>query len=296
MRLKIGDREYALCDRVREDETARRGFLNLANRVFGLDFMPWLAGGWWGGDYIPHALMDRSRVAANVSVNVIRSNWKGEEKRFVQLGTVMTDPEYRGRGLARRLMEEVLARCENTCDGVYLYANDSVLDFYPKFGFAPVEEYQYRLPVRKSGVPARRLNMAEPACRKKLADQYLLRGNPYSALPVMGNAGLLMFHCAQYLQEHIFEIPEYDAMAVARQDGETMLCYDVFGGGAPLREILNALAREETKTAALGFTPADFSGFDISLRREEDSTMFVQGELKGLFSGNRLMFPLLSHA
>jgi GNAT superfamily N-acetyltransferase len=106
--------DFILCDRVRDDDTARRGFLSLAKMVFGLDFAPWLEGGWWGGDYIPHALMDGDKVAANVSANLIRSCWRGESKRFVQLGTVMTDPACRGQGLARRLMEEVVARYGRT--------------------------------------------------------------------------------------------------------------------------------------------------------------------------------------
>ena len=91
MRRMIGGHTYTLNDHIRDDETALAGFLKLAKTVFSLDFEPWLTGGWWGGDYIPHALMDGDRVAANVSANIIRSRWRGEEERFIQLGTVMTD-------------------------------------------------------------------------------------------------------------------------------------------------------------------------------------------------------------
>ena len=296
MRQTIGNHEYTLCDRVRDDETARRGFMNLAKQVFGLDFEPWRAGGWWGEDYIPHALMDGERVAANVSANVIRARVQGADRTYLQIGTVMTDPEYRGRGLARRLMEEVLARYGGKCDGAYLYANDSVLDFYPKFGFQKAQGYQHSLLVQKSGEPVRKLDIDDPKDRARLVEAYLGRSNPHSALPVIGNKGLLMFYCGQFLKSCVYEVPGLDAVAIAVYDGGSMLVHDVFGGSAPLKEILNALAAEETKTAHLGFTPADAEVFHAEPHVEENTTLFVTGELTGLFSENRIMFPLLSHA
>lgn len=296
MRKVIGNHEYAFCDRVRDDEAARSGFLHLANVVFGLDFEPWRTGGWWGADYIPHALMDEGRVVANVSANVIRTRVSGADKAFIQIGTVMTAPEYRGRGLARHLMEEVMARYGGNSDGMYLYANDSVLDFYPKFGFVKAQEHQYSLPVQKSGEPVRKLDMDNPADRARLIETYLESSNPYSALPMLGNTGLLMFYCGQFLKEQVYEIPGMGAVAVAAHDHSRMLVYDVFGGSAPLRAILNALAMEETKTAVLGFTPTDAGNMVVEPRIEEDTTMFVTGELVELLNQNLAMFPLLSHA
>lgn len=296
MQQIIGNHEYTFCDRVLGDEAARLGFLRLARQVFGLDFEPWRAGGWWGGDYLPHALMDGDQVVANVSANIIRTRVKGAEKMFIQIGTVMTDPEYRGRGLARHLMEEVMARYGGNSDGIYLYGNDSVLDFYPKFGFVKAQEYQYSLPVRKSGEFVRRLDVDDPSDRARLVETYLARSNPHSALPLLGNTGLLMFYCGQFMKSCVYEIPGLDAVAVAEHDGGHMLVYDVFGGSEPLREILNALAEEDTMTASLGFTPFYADGFDVEPRIEEDTTLFVTGELVDLFSKNRAMFPLLSHA
>jgi GNAT superfamily N-acetyltransferase len=296
MRRVIGDHPYQLIDRVRDNEIARRGFLQLARAVFSLDFEPWLANGWWRGDYLPHVLMDGDRVAANVSVNFIHSRRQGEDKRYIQIGTVMTDREYRGWGLARHLMEEVIRRYAGTCDGMYLYANDSVKDFYPKFGFAPSQEYQYSLPVACSGMPVRKLDMDDLRDRALLMEAYIFRSNPHSALPMLENPGLLMFYCDQFLKAHIYEIPALHMVAVVEYHGENMLCYDVFGGYAPLREALNALAREETRTCVLGFTPMDASDCAVAPREEENTTLFVSGGLVSLFQENKIMFPLLSHA
>lgn len=41
-------------------------------------------------------------------------------------------------------MNKVLEEYENKYDYMYLFANESVLDFYHKFGFKPVEEHLFQ--------------------------------------------------------------------------------------------------------------------------------------------------------
>lgn len=62
----------------------------------------------------------------------------------------MTDNEFQNKGLSRVLMEKILDEWNGKCDLIYLFANDSVLDFYPKFGFKKCNEYVYS--IRKSNI------------------------------------------------------------------------------------------------------------------------------------------------
>ena len=48
-------------------------------------------------------------MVANASVNVMDFIWQERTEKYIQIGTVMTDPACRGRGLARRLIEEILS-------------------------------------------------------------------------------------------------------------------------------------------------------------------------------------------
>lgn len=57
----------------------------------------------------------------------------------------MTHPEYRKRGLSKRLMNKVLEEYENKYDFMFLFANHNVLDFYPKFGSKSINEYQFSM-------------------------------------------------------------------------------------------------------------------------------------------------------
>ena len=70
-------------------------------------------------------------------------------------------------------------------------------------------------------------------------------------------------------------------------------------GGTPtsrVNAVLNALAEDATRTATLGFTPLDTTNCTAEARHEENTTLFVTGELIPLLSENKVMFPLLTHA
>lgn len=139
---------FVTCKQIRESAALRESFFSLARSTFDIDFSPWHAGGFWGERYIPYALAEGDRVVSNVSVNVLDVLYDGAPRRYVQLGTVMSDPAFRGSGLARRLMEAVLADWREKCDMLYLYANDTALDFYPKFGFERAVEHAQTLRLR----------------------------------------------------------------------------------------------------------------------------------------------------
>lgn len=139
----------------RADDALRRSFDALAQRTFGLTFEDWYQNGFWGDDYVPYSVVVDGAVAANVSVNRTDFVLDGEKKRFIQLGTVMADERYRGRGMIRRLMAEVERDCAGKADGVYLFANDTVLDFYPKFGFRRAAEVRYARALEPGGAVRR---------------------------------------------------------------------------------------------------------------------------------------------
>ena len=126
----------------RADKQLRDSFNRLAEQTFGLNFEGWYQNGFWGDNYDPHSIVLDGEVVANVSVNRTDLLVAGKRYQILQLGTVMTDPEYRGRGLSRAIMEAIEPDLASA-DGVYLFGNDGVVDFYPKFGFRPGVEREY---------------------------------------------------------------------------------------------------------------------------------------------------------
>ncbi len=296
MRCVIGGETYDYRDDIRRDEAARRSFDDLARRTFGLSFESWYQSGYWQGDYLPHVLLRGDKVVANVSVNLCPMRLDGNMWHLVQLGTVMTDEAFRGRGLARFLMERILETWESRCDGMYLYANDSVLGFYPKFGFVRAEEYRYELPFSGAKPSAARLSMENAADVRALLNAFG-KGNPFARMAMAANEGLLMFYCSQFLKSGIRYLPESGVAAVIEADDDALLVWDIFGGdGLRLSDILAAVAPERTRRIRLGFTPKETEGMEAGLLREEDTTLFVRGDICAKLAAERLMFPMLSHA
>ena len=137
-----GQMPYRLVKQVRGNEVLRKSFMELAMKTFSLNFRRWCEDGYWTERYIPYVLADGDRVIANVSVNRMDMLWRGQAKQYIQIGTVMTDEAYRGKGLSKFLIETVLHDWKDRCDAIYLFANRTVLDFYPKFGFVKAVEHQ----------------------------------------------------------------------------------------------------------------------------------------------------------
>ena len=135
-----------------EGETARliRDYMQdaaalgaLTQAAFGFDFEAWAARGFCAhGAYVPYSFEEDGRILSNVSVNRMEFCLNGEKRRWLQLGTVATREDMRGRGLARRLVEIALADSMDGYDGVYLFANPEVSGFYEKCGFTRGTEYR----------------------------------------------------------------------------------------------------------------------------------------------------------
>lgn len=281
--------------RLRDNPVLRESFFQLARQVFDLDFSPWYQGGWWGEDYQPMALVEGDRVLANVSSTPLCFCWEGRTLRFVQLGTVMTHPDFRGQGFARLLMTETLRRWEGRCDGFYLYAHEGVADFYPKFGFHPGRETGFQLRVLPP-MDGYRQGEALPIRPDTPGGENILRrcwekGNSFSALTA-DNWGLVMFYCHRMLRDAVWYLPRHDAVVILEQPPEGPLCWDVFGGeGAPLRQLLTPLVSGKVR---LGFTPLPGCGA-MEAPPPDDAFFFVRDGCRSFFEEQKAAFPLLSH-
>lgn len=118
--------KYSYSTSVKNNDIIRKSFNELTRNIFCFDFVNWYQSGHWGELYIPHVLLDGEKVISNVSVNLMQFDMCGQKKNYLQLGTIMTDLQYRGQGLNRWIMEKILKEFKNKVDGIYLFGNDSV--------------------------------------------------------------------------------------------------------------------------------------------------------------------------
>ena len=279
----------------RDNESLRNSFNELAGKVFGgLNFEDWYRNGFWNDNYIPYSIVIDGKVVSNVSVNACNMNYDGRIVKLIQIGTVMTDPDYRGRGYARMLMEKIIEDYENKVDGIYLFANDSVVDFYPKFGFRKSREYQFSKAVK---IDTERTAQLVPMAEKSDWDnmvQILNQTEQNAKVYMVSNSGLYMFYLSQFMQENTFYIADCDSYAIAEIEGDTLILHAVIGSGA-IDRVISAFGKE-IKKVILAFTPNDSTGYDKSEVIEEDTHLFVRGKFFDDTNDDEFMFQAITHA
>lgn len=295
--ITINNKEYICTNIVRDDEIIRKSFDALSLKTFGLSFETWHTKGYWKDNYIPYVLIYDNKVVANVSVSIMNMNYNGLQKHYFQLGTIMTDTQYRKQNLSRYLMNIVLADLEGKSDDIFLFANDSVLDFYPKFGFNAVEEHQYCSQITKTSKRStRKLDMANENDVEFLREMACY-GNPYSKLEMTDIDSMLMFYCSQFMTENVYYSEYYNTIIIAEIEADSLICYDVFSEREfDLIEVISSVLEDTTKKIQLGFTPKKSENFELNIHKEDNTTLFMLNKKEQLLEKNNLMFPLLCHA
>lgn len=289
--VKVNGEEYTFYNRINEHKDIFESFNQLANATFGLSFDQ------VGGDYEPNVLTMGQKVCANVSVNQIPFIYEGRERLYIQLGTVMTDSKFQMRGLSRILIESILEYWKDIADAIYLFANDSVLEFYPRFGFEPQTEYEYQWKeIRRNPITIQNLVMSktESISIAKKAYEY---GNPYSKLSMVKNVSIFDFYVLGMFKDFIYYIEEYETLVIGEYEKSTFICYDIFGKQkVDLEDILGVMCKYDTQRVCLSFPPKDTTNFICRERKEEDTTLFIHKSGENIFSQEKLMFPVISHA
>lgn len=279
----------------RNDKALRDSFNQLAEQTFdGLNFEGWYQNGFWGDSYDPHSIVLDGRVVSNVSVNRTDFEVDGRRWRMLQLGTVMTDPAYRGQGLGRAIMEYIEREYADV-DGIYLFGNDGVVDYYPKFGFRPAVEYAYSKKVAMTGeMKAEQVPMDGPEGWAKLSAA-MEKSTFREGCKMVGNPDLIFFYVSLFMQEAVYHIPHLDAWVIAEPEDSILTIHNIFADEAVTIDAVAASFGAVTELR-LGFVPADPTGWEIDELREEDCNFFVRGSFFAEFEKKKLRIPSLSHA
>ncbi len=242
----------------RQDNGLRASLNALAGEAFGIDFEPWYRQGHWDDHYAPHSLVAGGRVVANVSATTMTLLWQGVPRRAVQLGTVVTAPEYRGRGLAADLMARVLARYRTECDFLFLFAHEGVTGFYPRFGFEPVGESRFVASVVPGGqpMPLLQLNLENDE-DGRLVERLVRTRQPVSqTLSALGSDGLLRFHLLNSFPQALWYAPEEDCLLVCEYQSDTLQLHDVLCSHAvDLPRLMPSILPDGVTRVEFGFTP-----------------------------------------
>lgn len=284
----------------RNDFGERSAFNRLVSDIFGVHFERWHSLGFWDDRYRCYSLMDGTRAVANVSVSAMRLAGRGGVAPALQFGAVAVEPSYRGRGLARLLMERTLAEYEREYDTMFLFANDSVLDFYQRFGFRRVAERSFCCGAaalaagagRAAPPDGRKLDMANPADVRLAAGITAGRTPVSRVLGALDCAGIAMWHLLNALPDCVVYYEAQQAVVVAERDNETLHVYDVVAADAAdmASAVRQAVAADGAERVVFHFTPDVFDlGNGLRSREDWSGGLFVRGSWP--IAGGEAAFP-----
>lgn len=294
--------EYRLISDYKDIAKYKESFNELAKQIFELDFKDWYDKGCWNDNYICYSYVDGDKIIANASINKMIVIFNDKEYKAIQIGTVMTHPDYRQQGLAAKLMNHIIEKYEKDYDYIYLFANDTVLNFYPKFGFEKVQESSFSLKVsglkkpltKKSALRKLDINMQTDF---ELMKEFAANRIPSSSiLGVKNNEHLLMFYFILAFNDAIYYIEEEDSIVIFEQEEHQLHIFDIISTKkVNIDSILNCIISADTEMIHFYFTPDyDCKNLITEFITKSDDTLFVRPSLK--LETHHFLFPLTSHA
>ena len=280
----------------RVDDKLRKSLGDLAKRTFGVDLCGWYDNGFWQNDYIPYSVIEDGWVVSNISVNVCNIKRRSKVYHMAQLGTVMTDEKYRGRGYSRLLMERVVGECSRSFDGIYLFAQDDMSSFYEQFGFERKDAYQCRKKVNITNPQtAEKIQMDSKEEWNRMVN-IIQRRMQYGEYVMVNNPGLFMFYLTGPMLDCVYYIPSAEAYVIASVEGEILTVYAVFSSEKiSLGEVISSFG-DKIKLVVLAFTPEEKTGFEQKKIESDDNVLFTMGEAFKVSANDRFMFPLIAQA
>ncbi|WP_088071952.1 GNAT family N-acetyltransferase [Gottfriedia luciferensis] len=293
--------EYQLISDYKHINKYRESFNKLAKQTFGIDFSHWYNNGFWTNKYICYSYIKDDSVIANASINTMKVIINDQEYKAIQVGTVMTHPDYRNQGLSAKLMNHIIEKYESEYDFLYLFANKTVMDFYPKFGFTKVEESSYYMNVsdfKNSSSSLFSIRSLNPTNKddftilKRLATE---RKSISSILGVVDFQPLMMVYIMYLFNNSIYYIEEKDSILIYKHEGKELHLFDFLTKDEiNINEILYQIVNSDTESVHFHFTPEHNNSIKTELIKQSDDTLFIRPYLKEL--PKHFYFPITSHA
>lgn len=262
------------------DDQWHEAFIDYVPKVFPrASFRRWYGLGGWNEDYVAFSIADGADIVANASLQRMNIVLRGEWITGWQLGAVGVVPQWRGRGLQRQTMQRLLGSVDEK-DIVFLFANDTVLDFYPLFGFKRVIEsvFAAEFNVRPASEPLRALSI------DRAEDLALLARVAATAAPTTREfgardyGGVLLWYWANFYDGCFYYCEAEDAIIVAEHDGATLRICDVLARTPfDLRSYLPRVAKDAAQRVEFGFTPSTWWPDARAVADYTDSPLFVRG-------------------
>lgn len=253
------------------DDVLRKSFNQLAKHTFGIEFEKWYQAGCWEDNYKCYSYKDEDEVVVNLSTTNLTMMVNHRLFNAVQVGTVMTHPDYRGKGHNSALMRKALDE-HKEADLFFLFADKDAIAYYEKYGFKAYRQYDYMLDLAVS--KGDKLDQVvdldmNKACDRERVITYYEARRPSETYDTFDAGSILMWYCVNFYNGHIKYIEALDTIVISECDEETLDLVTVLSKEAyELDELLPYIVTESIKVISFGFTPVDDQSYTRTLNEE----------------------------
>lgn len=297
--VRINNKTYTLHIAYQANETLRKAFNTMTFDFWEFTFESYYQSGYWDDTCLIFSLFEEEAIVAHTTLSLFTTYIDGKQIQLGQLGTVMTQPTHTKQGLSRFLMDYIFEAYRDQVEGYFLFANASVLDFYPKFGFLKVPEFQ----ATKDFEPQPhnwKIQQLDLTLKEDLLcfQHYLNKGQTACRFDTQ-SYGLAHFYCYANPEfgfgDSIYFIPELETIVLAQQEEETLLVHQVYTFNTKkIDQAFQAVAAKNTQKIVLGYTPIG-GDYQFIPYQEEDLTLFVSPSIQAYFTDQQTRIPILSH-
>ena len=230
----------------KKDDGLRQSFDALAKKTFGISFEDWYQNGCWDDNYITYSFHDAGKIVANASANRMTIKMKGVQETVsaIQIGTVMTDPAYRRKGLAYALIQKIFEDFDAEVSLYYLAADIEAMPLYEKCGFVEIAETCYHYLVSEQSASAEQqstkseiispshesLTLTKTTLSLEEFLHFKRRAIPKGcAFDVEGDAHIAAFYWFHGFSDMLYNLGD-DCLVIAdfSEDGRKMTLYDYY--------------------------------------------------------------------
>ncbi len=270
-----------LLSRFYADSVLSNAFFNLQEEIYPwLDLRSALRTTRMADFMTPFGIFHEAKAISILNVTEMDLILNGRPRKAIQIGTVATDVEYRNLGFSKQLINHVITEYEKTKDLVFLFGNDQVLGFYPKFGFQSFNESKFVMAICSDVTKLRALKLTVERDRD-LFQSILDISTPISSrFNATDAVWLRKYYCENVFQNHLYFDETHRLILVVTSQEREVTVHDVLGAKLPL-SYFEDFCWEGCETLKLNFTPDCLaSDFQVQQNQCEDGQLMIYSKEK----------------
>lgn len=287
-------KEYQIIENTGHDINFIEKFHEYVSTIFpSISFKEWHKKGFWDENYKSFSINEADRIISNACISQLQIILNGKIFKGIQIGAVGTLPDYRNKGLSRKILEYILNKYNKDTDLFFLYANDSVLDYYPKFGFTSQTEYKFVKNVAKNShnYKAVKLDLNYEKDFKLILE---ILNNRKSISKIFGAKNyqyITMWHLLNIYKNDIYYLSDVDSIFVMKENNSSLDIFEIFSkNNFNLDNVLPRIISSNKIAEVRFYFPPDQFVYSFDEIIKDDTGLFIKGTMN--FDNKHFRFPI----